>query len=77
MEVVGIFYGHLVSFTAIWYMYFVAIWNILGLFGFFPPFWHAAPRKIWQPCSSEHPGVAIVRERATGNLLLSCCRISF
>jgi hypothetical protein len=40
MEVVGLFYGHLVYFTAIWY--------ILLLFGIFSPFWYVVPRKIWQ-----------------------------
>jgi hypothetical protein len=38
MENVGIFYVHLVHFTAIWYMYFVAIWYILKLF------WYIFPR---------------------------------
>jgi hypothetical protein len=38
MEVVGIFYGHLVYFTAIWnfcgdLVYFIAIWYILFCFG--------------------------------------------
>jgi hypothetical protein len=42
MEDVGIFNGHLVYFTAIWY--------ILWLFGVFSPFWYVVPRKIWQPC---------------------------
>jgi hypothetical protein len=44
----GLFYGHLVHFTA--------IWSILRPFGifydyleYFFPFWYAAPRKIWQP----------------------------
>jgi hypothetical protein len=31
-----IFYGHLVYFVAIWYI--------------FSPFWFCGPRKIWQPC---------------------------
>jgi hypothetical protein len=38
MKDVGIFYGHL--------MYFTAIWYILWQFGIFLP---VAPRKIWQP----------------------------
>jgi hypothetical protein len=44
----GIFYGHLV--------YFTAIGNILWPFDifcgnlvYFPPFWYFGPRKIWQP----------------------------
>jgi hypothetical protein len=41
MEDVGIFYGHLVYFTVIWY--------ILWYFGIFFPFWYVAPRKIWHP----------------------------
>jgi hypothetical protein len=44
MEVIvrpfGLFYGHLV--------YFVAIWYVFWLFGIFFPFWYVAPRKIWQ-----------------------------
>jgi hypothetical protein len=48
MENLGIFYNHLV--------YFTAIINILCTFGIFcvhlvnfTPFWYFAPRKIWQP----------------------------
>jgi hypothetical protein len=48
MENLGIFYEHLV--------YFTAIGNILWPFGIFPgylvcfsPFWYFGPRKIWQP----------------------------
>jgi hypothetical protein len=48
MENVGIFYVHLV--------YFTAIGNILWPFGmfcdhlvYFPLFWYVVPRKIWQP----------------------------
>jgi hypothetical protein len=50
MENVGIFYGNLV--------YFTAIWSILWPFGefhgrlvYFSRFWYVAPRKIWQPWS--------------------------
>jgi hypothetical protein len=68
MEDVGIFYGrfglfycHLVYFTAVWsillpfglfychLLYFVAICYILWLFGIIFPFWYVVPRKIWQP----------------------------
>jgi hypothetical protein len=49
METLGIFYDHLV--------YFTAIGNILWPFGifcghlvYFSPFWYFVPRKIWQPC---------------------------
>jgi hypothetical protein len=48
MENLGIFYDHLV--------YFTAIGNILWPFGifcgtlvYFPPFWYFGQRKIWQP----------------------------
>jgi hypothetical protein len=50
MENIGLFYDHLV--------YFTAIGNILWPFGifcgnlvYFPPFWYFGPRKIWQPCT--------------------------
>jgi hypothetical protein len=50
MENIGIFYDHLV--------YFTAIGNILwpfhlfcGHLVYFPPFWYFVPRKIWQPWS--------------------------
>jgi hypothetical protein len=46
MEDVGIFYGRLVYFTAIWYTYFVAIWYMLQLFGIFSPLLYLEPRKI-------------------------------
>jgi hypothetical protein len=49
MENLGIFYDHLV--------YFTAIGNILLPFGIFSgnwvyffPSWYFGPRKIWQPC---------------------------
>jgi hypothetical protein len=57
MEYAGLVYGYLVYFTDIWsilrifgifydhVVYFVVIW-----YTYFPPFWYAAPRKIWQPC---------------------------
>jgi cellobiose-specific phosphotransferase system component IIC len=41
MENLGIFYDHLV--------YFTAIENILWSFGIFSPVWYLVPRKIWQP----------------------------
>jgi hypothetical protein len=41
MEIVGIFHGHLVYLTAIWY--------ICGNFGIFLPIWYVVPRTIWQP----------------------------
>jgi hypothetical protein len=51
MESLGLFYDHLV--------YFTAIGNILWPFGvfsghlvYFSPFWYFLPRKIWQPCST-------------------------
>jgi hypothetical protein len=60
-ENVGIFYGHLVYFTCIWYslrpfgiqyghlVYFTAIWLILCPFGIlYFPFWYVVPRNIWQ-----------------------------
>jgi hypothetical protein len=51
MENLGIFYDHLV--------YFTAIGNILWPFGifcgrlaYFSPFWYFVPIKIWQPCNT-------------------------
>jgi hypothetical protein len=69
MEDVGIFYGHLV--------YFTAIWNILWTFGvivgnleYFPPFWYDAPRKIWLPSPilrllNLHTYVQLQRQRCS------------
>jgi hypothetical protein len=46
MEAVGIFYAHLVHFTAICHI----LWPF-GIFsGYFFPVWCVAARKIWQPC---------------------------
>jgi hypothetical protein len=54
MEVIGLFYGHLVYFTAIWYI----LWP-LGLcyyyLAHFSKFWIVFPRKIWQPCRRGRP----------------------
>jgi hypothetical protein len=51
MENLGIFYDHLV--------YFTAIGNILWAFGILcghlvdiSPFWYFVPSAIWQPCST-------------------------
>jgi hypothetical protein len=48
MEDVGIFNGHSVHFTDIWYI----LWSF-GIFHgylvYFPHFWYIVPRKIWQP----------------------------
>jgi hypothetical protein len=48
-ENIGMFYDHLV--------YFTAIGNMLWQFGifcghlvYFSPYWYFVPRKIWQPC---------------------------
>jgi hypothetical protein len=51
---VYIFYGHLVHFTAIWYIlwpfanYKICILWSFGI-GIFLSFWYVVPRKIWQP----------------------------
>jgi hypothetical protein len=48
-EDVGIFYYHLVYFTAIWYV----LWQFgifCGNLVHFSSFWYAVPRKIWQLC---------------------------
>jgi hypothetical protein len=36
----GLFYGHLVQFVVIWYLFY--------------PFWYVVLRKIWQPCAMGH-----------------------
>jgi hypothetical protein len=55
MEDVGIFYGHLVNFPAIWNIFYIYIWHMYmaiwyssSRFGTFYPFWYVVPRKIWQ-----------------------------
>jgi hypothetical protein len=55
MKNVGKFDGHLVYFTAIWFILlpFCIFYGHLpsvycGHFGIFLPFWYLAPRKIWQ-----------------------------
>jgi hypothetical protein len=48
MEDVGVFYGHLVYLTAIWY----TLWTcgiFCGNLVYFSPFWYVVLRKIWQP----------------------------
>jgi hypothetical protein len=48
MEVVGLFYGHLVYLTAIWYM----LWPFGTLYGYlvyFTLFWYVAPNKSGNP----------------------------
>jgi hypothetical protein len=40
-----LFYGHLVSFTATWYI-LLDIWYFLLAFGTFSPFWYVVHTKI-------------------------------
>jgi hypothetical protein len=50
VEDVGLFYGHLVYFTAIWHLvYFMAIWVYLVQFF---TLWYYVTRKIWQRWST-------------------------
>jgi hypothetical protein len=52
MEDVGIFYGLLVYFTAIWYI----LWPfgiLVGYWVYFLPFGYVVARKIWQPWLSS------------------------
>jgi hypothetical protein len=76
MENLGIFYDHLV--------YFTAIGNILlpfsifcGHLVYFSPFWYFVPRKIWQPwwrvqhpqrSSVEHTSVLHYKKSGTAAL---------
>jgi hypothetical protein len=41
-----IFYGHLVYFVVIWYIFY--------------PFWYFGPRNIWQPCSKGEKKASVV-----------------
>jgi hypothetical protein len=49
MDNLGIFYDHLVYFTAIGNILF-PFCIFCGDFVYFSPFWYFGPRKIWQPC---------------------------
>jgi hypothetical protein len=47
IEYVGIFYGHLVYFTTLWYI----LWPFGIFYGhlvYISPLWYVLPRKIWQ-----------------------------
>jgi hypothetical protein len=48
MKEVGIFYGHLVYFTAHCYI-LLTFGTICGNLVYFNTFWNVLPRKIWQP----------------------------
>jgi hypothetical protein len=57
MDDAGIFYGHLVYFTADWYILRTFV-KVCGHLVQFSPFWYVVPRKIWQPCSTKgHKGI--------------------
>jgi hypothetical protein len=48
MEDVGLYLGHVVYFTAIWYI----VWPFSVFYGYLVnvfPFWYVVPRNIWQP----------------------------
>jgi hypothetical protein len=67
MEVVSVFYGHLVFCTAIWYVYFWPFHTYnLWSFGIFFTFWYVLPRKIWQPWLEEKTSLCPL---ATKNIL--------
>jgi hypothetical protein len=48
MENLGIFYDHLVYFTAIGTLLWQLEYFYCNLV-YFPPFWYFGPTKIWQP----------------------------
>jgi hypothetical protein len=50
---VFVFNGHLVHFTAIWYI-LRQFGIIYGHLVHFFPHWNFVPRKIWQPCFRVH-----------------------
>jgi hypothetical protein len=59
MKVVGKFYGHLVYFTAISYIF--AIWYILLSFWYIFHVLVYCTKKIWQPCFSQSYGRELQR----------------
>jgi hypothetical protein len=52
MEDVGIFYGHLVHFTAFCYIFWTFV-IVRDSFVCFFPFWYFVAKIIWQPCYIE------------------------
>jgi hypothetical protein len=48
MENVGIIYGHLEYFTAIWYILWL-FGNVVAIWVYFSPFWYIMSRQLWQP----------------------------
>jgi hypothetical protein len=57
-----IFYGHLVHFVDIWYV--------------FPRFWYVVPRKIWQPCSVDSLSIPAFTQDVWPTVLLKRCLLS-
>jgi hypothetical protein len=51
MEYVGLFYGHLVYCTAIWYVVW-AFCQFSGNLVYFPPFWYVLPIKSGNPAEA-------------------------
>jgi hypothetical protein len=47
---VGIFYGHFVYFTVIWYFYGHLVYIYYGLLVYLFPLFYVLSRTIWQPC---------------------------
>jgi hypothetical protein len=50
MEDGGLFNGHLLYFTTIWYT-LMTFGILYGHLVYFSPFWYVVPIKIWQPWS--------------------------
>jgi hypothetical protein len=75
MEDVGIFYEHLVNFTANWYI----LWTfgiICGILVYiFSPFWCVVPRKIWQPWWGRER-VACAENQGFGLPSTVCCNFT-
>jgi hypothetical protein len=62
----GIFYGHLLYFTDIYYI----LWpfgNVVVIWHIFPPFWYIASRKIWQPWSKAESDLGAALEDTQKN----------
>jgi hypothetical protein len=60
----GLFYCHLVYFTAIWYIYFEVSW-IFWYFGIFFSIWYVWSRNICHPCWKQGDQMRLWKNRPT------------
>jgi hypothetical protein len=73
MEVVGLFYSHLVYLRPFGIFCDHLVYCMYGYLVYLSPFWYVVPLKIWQPCIQGYvmcAGMYIIWAMRTGSLMV-------